>query len=58
MESRVCIPLDEYRALCAMEGRVNALHDLVKEKQYVSIDEALIILGFEEDGNAGKSDAD
>lgn len=57
MDGRVCITLDEYRALCAMEGRVNALRDLVKEKKYVGVDEALVILGFEEEEHAGESDA-
>ena len=50
------IPLDEYRALCSMEGRVNALRDLAKRNRYISVEDALSMLGFEEEEhNAGES---
>lgn len=55
----VVIPLDEYRALCSMEGRVNALRDLAKRNRYISVEDALSMLGFEEEEhNAGESNAD
>ena len=55
----VVIPLDEYRALCSMEGRVNALRDLVKRNRYISTEDALSMLGFEEEEhNAGEPNAD
>lgn len=44
----VTIGLDEYKALISMKGRVNALHDLIKRQKYTSVEDALIILGFEE----------
>lgn len=57
----VVIPLDEYRALCAMEGRVNALRYLANRNRYISIEDALGMLGFEleeEDmDNDGEPDA-
>lgn len=55
----VVIPLDEYRALCSMEGRVNALRDLAKRNRYISTEDTLSMLGFEEEEhNAGESNAD
>lgn len=55
----VVIQLDEYRALCSMEGRVNALRDLAKRNRYISVEDALSMLGFEEEEhNAGESNAD
>ena len=40
----VVIPLDEYRALCSMEGRVNALRDLARRNRYISTEDALRIM--------------
>ena len=52
----VVIQLDEYRALCSMEGRVNALRDMAKRNRYISVEDALSMLGFEEEEhNAGES---
>lgn len=50
----VVIQLDEYRALCSMEGRVNALRDLAKRNRYISVEDALSMLGFEEEDYAGE----
>ena len=51
----VVIQLDEYRALCSMEGRVNALRDMAKRNRYISVEDALSMLGFEEEDHAGES---
>lgn len=55
MNMTVMIPVDEYRELCQMKGRVDAYLALMKRKGYVAADEALLIL---EGDNAGKPDAD
>ena len=46
-DNDLVVQADRYHALCAMEGRVQALVDLIRAKKAVTIDDALIILGYE-----------
>lgn len=44
----VTISKAEYESLIEMVGRVNALRDFIKAREYVSPDDVLAILGFVE----------
>ena len=59
-DNDLVVRADRYHALCAMEGRVNALVDLIRAKKELTTNDVLIILGFEPEGkeDAGESDAD
>ena len=46
-DNDLVVQADRYHALCAMEGRVNALVDLIRAKKELTTDDVLIILGFE-----------
>lgn len=46
-DNDLVVQADRYHALCAMEGRVNALVDLIRAKKELTTNDALIILGFE-----------
>lgn len=46
-DNDLVVQADRYHALCAMEGRVNALVDLIHAKKELTTDDVLIILGFE-----------
>ena len=46
-DNDLVVQADRYHALCAMEGRVNALVGLIQAKKAVTTDDALIILGYE-----------
>lgn len=46
-DNDLVVQADRYHALCAMEGRVNALVDLICAKKELTTDDVLIILGFE-----------
>lgn len=55
------ISVDEYDALRALQARTAVFESLVRAGKYMSINDALVILGFEpieEEKNAGKPDAD
>lgn len=57
----ITIPQSEYDALRAVESNAMALERLARKNKYMSIDDALVILGFEpieEEKDAGKPDAD
>lgn len=43
----ITISRDEYDALCALRTRVTVFETLAREKQYIDINEALLILGYE-----------
>ena len=60
-EWTITIPQSEYDALRAVESNAMALERLARKNKYMSIDDALVILGFEpieEEKNVGKPDAD
>ena len=46
-DNDLVVQADRYHALCAMEGRVNALVDLIRAKKELTTDDVLIILGYE-----------
>jgi hypothetical protein len=46
-DNDLVVQADRYHALCAMEGRVNALVDLIRAKKELTTNDALIILGYE-----------
>lgn len=46
-DNDLVVQADRYHALCAMEGRVNALVDLIRAKKELTTNVALIILGYE-----------
>lgn len=46
-DNDLVVQADRYHALCAMEGRVNALVDLIRAKKDLTTNDALIILGYE-----------
>lgn len=46
-DNDLVVQADRYHALCAMEGRVNALVDLIHAKKELTTDDVLIILGYE-----------
>lgn len=50
-DNDLVVQADRYHALCAMEGRVNALVDLIRAKKELTTDDVLIILGFEPEGD-------
>lgn len=50
-DNDLVIQSDRYHALCAMEGRVQALVDLIHAKKELTTDDVLIILGFEPEGD-------
>lgn len=55
------VPRDEYAVLCALQGKVYSFEAMARKNRYMSIDDALVILGFEpieEEKNAGEPDAD
>lgn len=55
------VPRDEYAALCALQGKVYSFEAMARKNRYMSIDDALVILGFEpieEEKDVGKPDAD
>ena len=55
------ISVDEYDALRALQARVAVFESLARTGKYMSINDALVILGFEpieEEEDAGKPDAD
>lgn len=57
----ITIPQSEYDALRAVESNAMALERLARKNRYMSIDDALVILGFEpieDEKDAGKPDAD
>ena len=57
----VPVPRDEYAALCALQGKVYSFEAMARKNRYMSIDDALVILGFEpieEEKDVGKPDAD
>lgn len=57
----VPVPRDEYAALCALQGKVYSFEAMARKNRYMSIDDALVILGFEpieDEKDAGKPDAD
>ena len=59
MGDYVKIPRGECAALYALEGRVQALCALVEHKKYISIDEVMLILGFEPlEDDGGEANAD
>lgn len=43
----VPVPRDEYAALCALQGKVYSFEAMARKNRYMSIDDALVILGFE-----------
>ena len=60
-EWTITIPQSEYDALRAVESNAMALERLARKNRYMSIDDALVILGFEpieEEKDVGKPDAD
>lgn len=60
-EWTITIPQSEYDALRAVESNTLALERLARKNRYMSIDDALVILGFEpieDEKDAGKPDAD
>lgn len=60
-EWTITLPQSEYDALRAVESNALALERLARKNRYMSIDDALVILGFEpieEEKDAGKPDAD
>ena len=60
-EWTITIPQSEYDALRAVESNAMALERLARKNRYMSIDDALVILGFEpieEEENAREPDAD
>lgn len=60
-EWTITIPQSEYDALRAVESNAMALERLARKNKYMSIDDALVILGFEpieDEKDAGKPDAD
>lgn len=46
-DNDLVVQADRYHALCAMEGRVQALVDLIRAKKELTTNDALIILGYE-----------
>ena len=55
------ISVDEYDALRALQARSAVFESLARTGKYMSINDALVILGFEpieEEKNAGEPDAD
>lgn len=61
MERTFTILQSEYDALRAVESNALALERLARKNRYMSIDDALVILGFEpieEEKDVGKPDAD
>lgn len=46
-DNELVVQADRYHALCAMEGRVQALVDLIRAKKELTTNDALIILGYE-----------
>lgn len=57
----VPVPRDEYAALCALQGKVYSFEAMARKNRYMSIDDALVILGFEpieEDKNAREPHGD
>lgn len=50
-DNDLVVQADRYHALCAMEGRVNALVDLIRAKKELTTNDALIILGYEPEGD-------
>lgn len=46
-DNDLVVQADRYHALCAMEGRVNALVDLIRAKKELTTNDVLIILGYE-----------
>lgn len=60
-EWTITLPQSEYDALRAVESNALALERLARKNRYMSIDDALVILGFEpieDEKDAGKPDAD
>lgn len=60
-EWTITIPQSEYDALRAVESNAMALERLARKNRCMSIDDALVILGFEpieEEKDVGKPDAD
>lgn len=60
-EWTITIPQSEYDALRAVESNALALERLARKNRYMSIEDALVILGFEpieDEKDAGKPDAD
>lgn len=60
-EWTITIPQSEYDALRAVESNAMALERLARKNKYMSIDDALVILGFEpieEEKDVGKPDAE
>ena len=58
---KIPVPRDEYAALCALQGKVYSFEAMARKNRYMSIDDALVILGFEpieEEKDVGKPDAD
>lgn len=47
MERTFTIPQSEYDALRAVESNAQALERLARKNRYMTIDDALVILGFE-----------
>lgn len=61
MERTINITKSEYDALRAVESNALALERLARKNRYMSIDDALVILGFEpieDEKDVGKQDAD
>lgn len=58
MGPSVYIPLDEYRELNILKGRVESLFSYARKRGYLSIDDALLVLGYEQEehGNVGEQD--
>lgn len=50
-DNELVVQADRYHALCAMEGRVNALVDLILAKKELTTDDVLIILGYKPEGD-------
>ena len=50
-DNELVVQADRYHALCTMEGRVQALVDLIRAKKELTTNDALIILGFEPEGD-------
>lgn len=50
-DNDLVVQADRYHALCAMEGRVQALVDLIHAKKELTTDDVLIILGYEPEGD-------
>lgn len=44
---KIPVPRDEYAALCALQGKVYSFEAMARKNRYMSIDDALVILGFE-----------